>query len=50
MDWAHDNVGIREADLDEVFKFDPKESTLVEVLSENQVRPSGSHGTTRQSY
>ncbi|KAK7431373.1 hypothetical protein QQZ08_002144 [Neonectria magnoliae] len=38
MDWARDNVGLSESDLTNVFKYVPRESTIVHLLSDNKYR------------
>ncbi|KAF2274430.1 uncharacterized protein EI97DRAFT_435263 [Westerdykella ornata] len=32
MDWAQDNVGLSEADLRKVFKYEPKQTTVVKIV------------------
>ncbi|KAF7547218.1 hypothetical protein G7Z17_g7895 [Cylindrodendrum hubeiense] len=36
MDWPHDNVGFSESDLTTVFKYAPRDSTVVSMLASNQ--------------
>jgi hypothetical protein len=38
MNWARDNTQLSIADLDTVFKYTPKESTVVRMLSSEGVR------------
>jgi hypothetical protein len=38
MNWARDNAQLSIADLETVFKYDPKESTIVRMLSSQDVR------------
>lgn len=49
MDYARDNVGLAEGDLENVFKYAPRESTVVEMLGGARVsaRISPSNDATR---
>jgi hypothetical protein len=38
MDWARDNTGLNDRDLSNVFKYDPKYSTVVRILGGEKVR------------
>lgn len=37
MDWARDDAVLGPADLKQVFKFEPKETTVLRVLSQYNV-------------
>lgn len=37
MDYAHDNTGIGEDDLDCIFRYSPRESTVIEMLGGERV-------------
>jgi hypothetical protein len=37
MNWARDDEGISDADFAKVFKYEPKETTVVRMLSDNDV-------------
>lgn len=37
MDWSYDNARLTECDLDTVFQYGPRDSTVVEMLGEKDV-------------
>ena len=37
MDWARDNIGLSERDLANVFKYEPKHTTIVRMLMSSKV-------------
>jgi hypothetical protein len=37
MDWARDNTGLSDKDLDKVFKYEEKSTTVVRMLAGNEV-------------
>jgi hypothetical protein len=39
MDWARNDAGLDERDLEHVFKYFPRESTVVEMLGGSRVSP-----------
>ncbi|KAH6987183.1 hypothetical protein EDB80DRAFT_178465 [Ilyonectria destructans] len=39
MDWPHNNLGLSESDLANVFKYVPRDSTVVRMLAKNQYEP-----------
>lgn len=38
MDWARDNAGLSDRDLDNVFKYEEKSTTVVRMLADEKVR------------
>jgi hypothetical protein len=38
MDWARDNAGLSDKDLDNVFKYEGKSTTVVRLLADEKVR------------
>jgi len=38
MDWARDNTGVNEKDMDTVFKYEEKFTTVVRILENDAVR------------
>lgn len=38
MNWTRDNQGIDQNDLQTVFKYEPKGTTVLHMLSENKVK------------
>lgn len=38
MDWPRDNIGLSERDLENVFKYEPKYTTIVRMLTSSKVR------------
>jgi hypothetical protein len=39
MNWARDNEGISDVDFSKVFKYEPRESTVIRMLSDNNWQP-----------
>jgi hypothetical protein len=39
MDWARDNAGLSDTNLDNVFKYEEKSTTVVRMLSGEKVSP-----------
>jgi hypothetical protein len=42
MDWARDNTGLSDRDLENVFKYEEKSTTVVRMLARDKVCPPGS--------
>ena len=38
MDWARDNAGVSEKDLDNVFRYEEKPATVVRMLAGSKVQ------------
>jgi hypothetical protein len=46
MDWARDNAGVSDKDLDNVFRYEEKPATVVRMISGKKVQSSNTIGGT----
>lgn len=49
MDWVRDNFGLSENNLNAVFKYRPRDSTVVQILQGRKVRTTASIEEARAS-